>query len=729
MSQAHPDEIISSSPTFPGVPGALNLLKNEIGLSLDLEEILEKGLAVIMQATRAEVGEVFLIEAESLEKEGQFSFHRKALKSSLEFQKAFNNRSTYNYGEDYPGWLVQNEAATLFCRNLISDERFTREGIKNSGLQTALAFPLQAEKKLVAILGLFFRENVLEVSLPNLEPIEELTLNFGVAINNAINFQSLKQIRSGMHSLFNAIEIVNSSLNPRHVLVRLLSEAVRLTKAEGGAIYLFSPWDEEMKPHATILIDPEWRERCLKVEGSLASEVFQTRTIRAVADTATTPETIFPFLEEHGRPRAVIAAPLTRKAHLRGVLECYSSRPRRFNKNQMELLSAIASHAVLALRNAELHHELQKERRHAEVEHQKLRMILDKSPEGFFFARPEGQIVDFNQSARDILRLGDFTPSNYWGFPRDYQIFRPDGITLLDGEVAMARALRDRAVIVVQEAIFRWPDGIEKYLLLSAAPIYDQEGEMLGALSLFQDVTELKKAEKLKSKFLSMITHELKTPLASIKGTVSGLLQEDVEWDTLTQNRFLHSIENDVDGMVSLVGNLLDMARLEAGFMQPDLEECYLIEVVEEASRKLRTLAKAANQQIIFAFAPKIPPVLADFSQMERVLINIIGNALKYSPGETDINISVRVLDHPTQVRQVEIAVGDRGPGILPEERDLIFKQFYRGQKMAGRAGRKVGTGLGLAICKEIIALHNGLIRVEDRPGGGSIFKIGLPAI
>lgn len=384
---------------------------------------------------------------------------------------------------------------------------------------------------------------------------------------------------------------------------------------------------------------------------------------------------------------------------------------------------------MLALRNAELHQELERERRQADVERKKLRAILENSPEGFFFAEPDGTIVDFNQSARSILRVGEQIPENFFRFGRDYDIYQPDGTLRQDEEIAMTQALTLQATVVLQEAILRWPDGVEKHLFLSAAPIYDEKGQMLGAFTVFQDVTELKQAEKLKSKFLSMITHELKTPLASIKGTASGLLQEDVEWDEITQKRFLHSIEDDVDGMVALVANLLDMARLEAGFMRPDLEECYLSEVAEEAAHKLRGLARTARQHFKFEFEPELPPVMADFSQLERVLINLIGNALKYSPNDTTVTITLRSFRDAESHLQVELAVADRGPGIAAEERQHIFKQFYRGQQVAGRTGRKVGTGLGLAICREVISLHGGTIWAEEREGGGSIFKFTLPAL
>lgn len=731
MSQPFSDITASNSTTLVSSidkKAALSRLAIEIGLTLDLDQILTRGLEVIKEVAGAEVGEIFLLEEEPEIPDEQKFFRQVALIASSELRPAFIEHTICEYGTGFPGLAAQSRTAVI-TNKLITDNRFLRQGVKKLGFQFGVAFPLIANNYVIGSLDLFDRVNVWKHDKENLEFIEALVASLAVAINNALSYQRMKQARAGMSALSNAVEIVNTSLNPRHVLVRLLSEAVRLIEAEGGAVYLFTETETFLQPRATILIDPEWRERELPLAGSLAAEVLLTGTIRSVSDTSLTPERIYPSLEDGGRPISVVAAPLIRRGQLRGVLECYSSRPRRFNKDQLELLSALASHAVLALRNAELHQEMERERRQADVERKKLRAILENSPEGFFFAEPDGTIVDFNQSARNILRIKDNVPENFFNFERDYEIYGPDGTIRSHDDIAIAQALHKQATIVLQEAIIRWNDEVEKHLLLSAAPIYDEEGQMLGAFTVFQDVTALKQAEKLKSKFLSMITHELKTPLASIKGTVSGLLQEDVEWDEATQQRFLHSIEDDVDGMVALVANLLDMARLEAGFMQPDLEECYLSEVAEEAAHKLRGLARNARQHFAFEFEPDLPPVMGDFAQLERVLINLIGNALKYSPSDTIVTITLRsFLDHESH-RLVELAVADRGPGIPEEEKQHIFKQFYRGQQVAGRTGRKVGTGLGLAICREIISRHGGAVWAEDREGGGTVFKFTLPAL
>lgn len=731
QSQAAPDEFDNNPERLLSATerqAILSRLALKIGLTLDLKFILESGLDLVMEITGVEAGEIFLLEGEPDSQVDSRVFRQVILRAAPEFQEAFSERPSLNHGEGFPG-LVARTHSTLLTNKLTTDNRFLRSRVKQQGFRFGAAFPLLVNNEAIGSLNLFDRSGSWRIQLEDVRLIEELVATLALAISNAQRYHRLEQIRIGMSALSNAVEIVNTSLNPRHVLVRLLSEAVRLVGANGGAVYLFSQTDTVMQPAATILIDPEWREGEIFLSNSLAGEVLRTGTVRAVADTATTPDWVYPLLEDGGRPGSVVAAPLIRRGQLRGVLECYSLEPRNFSKDQLELFSALASHAVLALRNAELHQELETERRQADIERKKLRAILQNSPEGFFYAERDGTIVDFNQSARNILRLGDNLPKNFFQFNRHYEIYQPDGMRRLEEDIAMSQALQQQATVVLQEAVLRWPDGVEKNLLLSAAPIYDEQGKMQGAFSVFQDVTALKQAEKLKSKFLSMITHELKTPLASIKGTVSGLLQEDVEWDEASQKRFLHSIEDDVDGMVALVANLLDMARLEAGFMKPDLEECYLTEVAEEAARKLRNLARAAQQKIMFVFEPEVPPVLADFSQLERVLINLIGNALKYSPNNTVVTVSVRSISDQEKGPQIELAVADQGPGIPPQERAYVFKQFYRGQQVAGRTGRKVGTGLGLAICKEIISLHGGNIWVEDGSNGGAVFKFVLPAL
>lgn len=705
---------------------ALNRLAAEIGFTFDLGQILERGLKIIRDETGAEVAEIFLVEGAPDAPPEQIILRQAVLLAPPETREAFTGRSAIEYEAELPGLV-----APTVVDESVKYNPFLTPLVKESGFQAGLVIPLRAHDQLLGMLGLFSRDLAWKPDQKTGEIgcIEDIVAKLALATDNALSYSRLEQARTGMTALSNAVEILNSSLNPRHVLVRLLSEAVRLMGANGGAVYLYQAGASALQPEATILIDPDWRERPLLLSNSLAAEVILTGAIRTVSDTSTTPERVYPLLEEVGRPGSVVAAPLLRRGQLRGVLECYSASPRNFSKHELELLAAFASHAVVALRNAELHHELMNERRQVEVERKKLQAILDNSPEGFFFAQKDGTIVDFNQSARDILGLGNNTPENFFRFDRPYQVYQPDGVNRLEEEIAMGQALKEERTVVAQEAILRWPDGKEKHLLLSAAPIYDEQNRMMGAFSVFQDVTRLKEAEKLKSKFLSMITHELKTPLASIKGTISGLLQEDVEWDEATQKRFLHSIDDDVDGMVALVANLLDMARLEAGFMRPDLEECYLVEVAEEAARKLRGLARNARQKIEFDFDPAAPPVAADFTHIERVLVNLIGNALKYSPNDTTVTVSIRTVSGKDGRTEVETAIADRGPGIPATDREQIFKQFYRGQHVAGRTGRKVGTGLGLAICREIITLHGGRIWVEDREGGGSVFKFSLPAI
>ncbi len=706
---------------------ALSRLTTEIGLSLDLEQVLGRGLEIIKEVAGAEVGEVFLLEGEPDEAEDLKIFRQVALSAPAKLEAAFRERPSFEYGEGFPG-RAASQRHPIITNKLHTNPRFLRHSIKEHGFHYGAAFPLLVNNQVIGSLDLFNRQD-LKLETKELAFIEGLVATLAIAANNALSYRRMEQARQGMTALSNAVEILNTSLNPRYVLVRLLSEAVRLTGAEGGAVYIFAPGEASLQPQATILIDPAWRERELPLIGSLAAEVLLTGTIRTVPNTALTPERTYPVLESGERPGSVVAAPLIRRGQLRGVLECYSSRPRSFSKDQLDLLSALASHSVLALRNAELHHELEKERQQADLERKKLRAILDNSPEGLIFVQPDGTIVNFNQSGQNILRVGDSPPENFYNFERDYQIYQPDGSLRQDNNIALVKALKEEVTTILQEGILRWQDGVEKHLLLSAAPIYDEAGQMMGAFTLFQDVTQLKQAEKLKSKFLSMITHELKTPLASIKGTVSGLLQEDVEWDELSQKRFLHSIEDDVDGMVALVANLLDMARLEAGFMRPELEECYVSEVVEEATKKLRGLARTAKQRFELEFDPTTPPVAADFAHLERVLVNLIGNALKYSPNDTTVSISVRPVSDTENHQLVEVAVADQGAGIALQEREQIFKQFYRGKREANRAGRKVGTGLGLAICREVISLHHGRIWVEDREGGGSIFKFILPAL
>ena len=215
------------------------------------------------------------------------------------------------------------------------------------------------------------------------------------------------------------------------------------------------------------------------------------------------------------------------------------------------------------------------------------------------------------------------------------------------------------------------------------------------------------------------MSHDLRTPLAAIKGSVGSLLEEGagVSWDDATRRDFLLTIDEETDRLTRLVGNLLDMSRIEAGALRPHREPYALDELLWGAIDRLSPPDVAGRVRV--TVAADVPLVPLDPVLMERVFGNLLENAVKYAPPATPIAVAVE-----RHGGDVWAGISDAGPGVPPGERARIFERFYR----TGQSRSVRGSGLGLAISRGFVAAHGGRLWVEDAPGGGARFVVELPS-
>ncbi|HEY8324053.1 MAG TPA: ATP-binding protein [Ktedonobacterales bacterium] len=235
----------------------------------------------------------------------------------------------------------------------------------------------------------------------------------------------------------------------------------------------------------------------------------------------------------------------------------------------------------------------------------------------------------------------------------------------------------------------------------------------------------LRESDRLKDSLLGSVTHDLRTPLAAIKAATSSLLQNDVAWDAQERRELLGSIDVSTDRLNHLVGNLLDLSRLEAGVAQPDLDWRLMSDVIASTLDQLELSGQLGRHTVRIEEPDELPLVLMDQEQIQQALTNLIENALKYSPEGSEIRIQTRVVDD-----ELCVAVIDQGIGIPPREITAIFDKFYRVQQARLPWSRKrppIGTGLGLAICAAIVKAHGGRIWAESEPGHGATLTFTLP--
>lgn len=228
----------------------------------------------------------------------------------------------------------------------------------------------------------------------------------------------------------------------------------------------------------------------------------------------------------------------------------------------------------------------------------------------------------------------------------------------------------------------------------------------------------LQRTDALRAALLSSVSHDLRTPLSSIKAAAYSLQEKDVSWDDEARHSFAVTIEREADRLNRLVGNILDMSRIEGGALKAEKELYPLDELVYHVVDHLQFILKERDVRV--TLPDSLPPVELDFLQMDQVMTNLIENAVRYTPSGSPIEISAE-----EQNGKILVSVADHGPGIPEEYKERIFDKFYRvsGAKQRGT----MGTGLGLAVCRGLIEAHGGHIWAENRDGGGAIFQFTLP--
>jgi two-component system phosphate regulon sensor histidine kinase PhoR len=339
-----------------------------------------------------------------------------------------------------------------------------------------------------------------------------------------------------------------------------------------------------------------------------------------------------------------------------------------------------------------------------EIEQGRVRLeaVLASLRDGVIITDAEGLVVRLNGAAATLLET---TPEAATGEPflvvcRDHE---------LAGLLRLALATGQPRVASVEH-------GLGRRVLDAWAQGVSGAREQLG-LVVLRDVTDLRRLEQVRREFVANVSHELRTPLASIRALVETLEAGAVD-DPAMAVAFLGRIVGEVDRLTALVDELLDLARLESGRVNLRLEEIDAGELVRGGVRRLAPQIERARLELVVELPEDLPPVSADRGRVEQILLNLVHNAIKFTPAGGRIEVSAA-----RSGDQVRIQVRDTGVGISPDELPRVFERFYKIDK----ARRSDGTGLGLAIAKHIVQAHGGTIWVESVPDGGATFSFTLP--
>ena len=513
---------------------------------------------------------------------------------------------------------------------------------------------------------------------------------------------------------------INESLNLDTVLQEILDSARSLTDAWCGVIVSLDDKGQVEDFLASGLTDDEAQQLFAMPEGL---KIFEYLT--AIPGPLRVPD-FASHLRSQGLSEfippteisacAYLGAPIRHRGENVGHIYLAKSEPgQEFTREDEETLVMFASQAALVIGNVRKYRDERRTRADLET-------LIDTSPVGVVvFDARTGVLVSFNREARRIIG-GLQTP----GYPveqlLDVLTFRrADGREIALAEFPLAEALSTGEIVRAEEIVMQVPDGRSVTTLVNATPIRSQDGEIESFVVTLQDMTSLEELGRLRAEFLGMVSHELHVPLTSIKGSAITLLDDSSDLDPAELRQFHQIIADQVEHMRELIGDLLDVARIETGTLPVSPEPTEIVSLVDRARNTF--LTSGGRHDLNLDLALDLPLVMADRQRIVQVLGNLLSNAARHSLESSVIRVSAVREDF-----HVAVTVADEGTGISAEQLPHLFRKFSRtdedGERETG------GAGLGLAICKGIVEAHGGRIWAESEGlGQGARFTFTIPVV
>ena len=527
-------------------------------------------------------------------------------------------------------------------------------------------------------------------------------------------------LRERLSRLSEASRRINESLDLDTVLQGVLDSACSLTGARYGVIALVGA-SGRIEDSVTSGLTPQEHRRFMDFPEGMPffeylngiSEPLRLRDFHRYTRSLGLPEFRPPF--PVSSPLPFLAAPIRHLGESVGAIYV-GEKEMEFTAEDEETLVMFASQAALVIANARRYREEQRARADLET-------LVNTTPVGVLvFDAKTGGLRSVNREARRIVSGLHMPDGSAEQLLEVLTFRRADGREVSLEEFPLAQGLMTGETVRAEEMVLRVPDGRSVTTLVNATSIRSQEGEgeVESVVVTLQDLTPLEDLERLRAEFLGMVSHELRTPLAAIKGSADTLLEAAAELDPAEMTQFHRIIRDQSESMRYLIGDLLDVARIETGTLPVAPEPVAVTLLVDEARSRFQ--GGGGRNNLVIDLPPDLPRVMADPRRIVQVLNNLLSNAARHSHELSPIGVAaVREGVH------VAFSVADDGAGLPAERLPHLFRKFSRldGEERGRETG---GSGLGLAICKGIVEAHGGRIRAEsDGLGLGSRFTFTLP--
>ena len=729
------------------------------GASQELVDVLQKivqNTGALLAVNNCSVallddGGTTLVTLAALNKEGHKPRHTR-------FQKS----------EGVAGWVAEHREA-LIINDVSLDPRFKRLGRIPVG--SMVCVPLLIDKEVFI--------GTLTVSSPAKDAFDTRKLHMltifadqaVLAISNARQVEIAQRQANQLEMLMNLSQGITTRLEAESLYRTILVNVQRLVPSQRVNIYHYSERTQELHPVAEVAtteaaeVSPadikvgEVQGEIVNIHSSgsliawaamhkhpmLRSPVPFSRKLSSAGNNAThvppamassnSPDQNIPAPEE-GTALAELAAPLVSKDILYGVLTL--QRPAAYTSEELRLVRNLSNMAAAALENVELFHRVR-------TDQEQWRAIWSASSDGialvgrnacFLEANPAfGQIFGIDPQqvvGMECLELfGCYDVSGCDESAGRDELAGRDESRPYSGEICMIqRALQEQDALPYIEVDLSIK-GASRSIGLSVTPVSLTDQPF--CLVIARDMTAIRDVTRMKANFLSMITHELRSPINAINGYLD-LALTGIAGDLNAQQReFIQRARSGSEHLYALVEDLLLVSRADSGQLRLNRSILKLQELVANSVEEMELTAADSQISIQIAIPGDFPQLYADGVRLQQVLRNLISNAIRFTPPGGSVTIAARIIDaapatsNEEAQQVVAVEVRDTGCGIVPEHRERIFERFY--QITQGNAGRAGGQGLGLAIVKMIVELHGGQVTVESVPGEGSTFTFTLPGL
>lgn len=666
-------------------------LKNRetlLSQTLNLEEITRLVIAQVHQILR--VQQVCLVLQNPITKQWQIytTKGRAALRTRSENESptlgsyilSQNESLILNNLDDPTSILIENLPPPLTVTSVLSRIMFQSNG-------SELGRVILINK----ITGYFYEQDI--------ERLNEIIPAVEIAIEQAYRYTrtdyALERQISQLSTIQRTSQVLNNLLDAEKVVDLTLATALDITQAEAGVIVINTGNSTSIKKVIGDEIDPE-RTRQILDEALSTSLLEQNSGV----------ELSFPFIFKYSASQ--LSCYISHGKSLLGIIITESTRVEAFDRTNQWILSLLADHAATSLTNVRLFQEIYKEK-------QQTSLIIASITDGLLTINRNGIILTANPAAIQQIGLPESSiiGANFceiFGFSYEncVQFFNQ-----------LNKAWENNSSFRLDTIPINPHNSKRSIVNIAAAPVYEENQAPSRAVVLLRDITEREELNRLQEEMISSISHEMRTPLTKIQ-SISELIVNALEKnEPLPDRKFLDTLSTESQRLSHFLDRILDVHQIETHQFKVELRPLPLTFIIENLVEEWRIIAP--NRRIEMNLPPRPVWVMADENALNSILSNLLDNAVKYSPEQSEIKVNLIVTDDHT----AEICVIDHGPGIEPDKQSLIFNRFYRAR--GGDSQEVYGHGIGLYVAKMLAESLGGKINVESELGKGSCFRITLP--